>query len=289
MARIDRLLSVNIVHPVRKAVCPLPDRAVPILMYHSISDATEDYVPPYFRVTTKPQTFERHLAILAGRGYVVRPLREIGSLLENAGTPKKSVVMTFDDGFKDIATTVAPLLGRYGWAATVFLPTHHIDHPDQGLAKGKIHLGWGDVRELVSTGIEFGSHTVNHPMLRYCDRTVIEREVTESKKIIEDKTGVPVVSFSNPYRLPFEDGETLRFLTDCLRRAGYVYAVSTVVGIVQGLNKGYFLPRLPVNNDDDDRLFIAKLEGAYSWVNIPQYCVRIVKKTLGIKPRGKRF
>lgn len=264
-------------------------QGIPILMYHSVSDSTEDWVPHYFRVTTKPQTFERHLEILADRGYGARPLREIGALLENKKTPKKNVILTFDDGFKDVFTTVAPLLGRYGFSATVFLPTHYIDRPGEELTKGKTHLGWADVRELASQGIEFGSHTVNHPMLRYCEREVIAREVTESKKIIEDKTGVPVVSFSNPYRLPFEERKTVEFLTDCLRGAGYRYAVSTMIGIARSLDNGFFLNRLPMNDDDDERLFIAKLEGAYNWVNIPQYLIRTAKKILGVKLGDKRF
>jgi peptidoglycan/xylan/chitin deacetylase (PgdA/CDA1 family) len=197
--------------------------------------------------------------------------------------------LTFDDGFKDVFTTAAPMLGRYGYSATVFLPTHYIDGPGEVLTKGKQHLVWEEVRELTSQGIEFGSHTINHPMLRYCARTVIARELTDSKKIIEDKTGVPVVSFSNPYRLPFDDKQTLDFITDCLRRAGYAYAVSTVIGIVQGLGKQFFLDRLPINDDDDERLFIAKLEGAYNWVNVPQHFFRTVKNILGMKLKGKRF
>jgi peptidoglycan/xylan/chitin deacetylase (PgdA/CDA1 family) len=142
---------------------------------------------------------------------------------------------------------------------------------------------------LAAHGVEFGSHTINHPLIRFCTNDVISREITESKKIIEDRIGSTVVSFSIPYQFPFEDRQKVRYLADCIRFAGYRYAVSTVIGIAKRPVTDIFLDRLPMNNDDDERLFIAKLEGAYNWVVLPQRLIRAIKKTLGIRPPGKRF
>ena len=39
------------------------------------------------------------------------------------------------------------------------------------------------------------------------------------------------------------------------------------------------MKRLPVNTDDDDKFFKAKLEGGYDWLHTPQYLLKKLDKT----------
>lgn len=100
--------------------------------------------------------------------------------------PTRCVVLTFDDGYLDFYTQAFPVLRRYGFTATVFLPTAYIDGKRPGI-RGKEHLNWDQVRELHSAGVDFGSHTVNHPQLYDLGWPDIEYELRVSKEAIESQ------------------------------------------------------------------------------------------------------
>ncbi|MCD4812025.1 polysaccharide deacetylase family protein [bacterium] len=91
--------------------------------------------------------------------------------------PQRYAVLTFDDGFRDFYTYAYPILKKYSFTATVFLPTGFIGN-GQSIFNGKEHLRWDEVREIRFNGIEFGSHTVSHPKLRNLKRKNVENELS---------------------------------------------------------------------------------------------------------------
>ncbi len=163
---------------------------VPILMYHSISDDPEPGVSPYYRVNASPAVFRQHMQFLADHDYHTISLDQLVSAF-----PKKPVVLTFDDGFRDFYTEAFPVLQEHGFTATVFLPTAFIGGSrsvqgsrfDGSGFKVPSHfpfrnphsafLTWNEVRELLRHGIHFGSHTVNHPKLVELDWPEIKSEL----------------------------------------------------------------------------------------------------------------
>jgi peptidoglycan/xylan/chitin deacetylase (PgdA/CDA1 family) len=283
MIRTDRLLSIVLFSLYRK-IAPLSNRHIPLLMYHGIAEKTESTGNPYFRVTTSPRVFEQHLKTLAEKSYAGCRLDAIADRLT---IPGKKVVLTFDDGFEDFYSSAWPILEKYGFSASVFLPTGFIGAEDTCLIKGKRHLSWAQIRELNANGVEFGSHSITHPVLRNHPRDVIRREIVKSKTIIEDQLGNPVHSFSYPYAFPFDDHSLTLFLEDCVRSAGYKFAVSTRIGVHDSRKNCLFMPRLPMNDLDDTRLFLAKISGAYDWVNVVQYIYRYLNLKIGFKPKNK--
>ena len=190
MLRLDRYLTLALFGPL---AWQAHNRGlhIPILMYHSIShDDEPGGIHPYYRVVTTPEVFKKHMAILADQGYRVIGLDTAVELLRgnNNGVqeniPNKQVVITFDDGFLDFYTEAYPVLARYGFTATVFLPTSYIGNPDRTIM-GKTFLTWPQVAELSNAGITFGSHSVSHRLLDKLPRTEIENELRQSKEIIE--------------------------------------------------------------------------------------------------------
>ena len=283
MFRSDRFITLHIVYPFRRCVFPLSRKNIPILMYHSISDETEDWVNPYFRVTTPSALFERHIQVLSEMGYCARPLRNLDEMLKSSISSRKFVVLTFDDGFRDFYTNAWPIMKKYGFSGTVFLPVKFIDDIDNELIKGKKHLTWDQIRELDSQGIEFGSHTINHLQLRDCSKDIIRREIVDSKIIIEKKLGKPVFSFSYPFSLPFNDKKTMQTIIGSIGEAGYRYSVGTKVGTVTKVKNKGILSRLPINSMDDESFFKAKLGGAYNWLAAPQYIYKSIKQLLNLQ------
>jgi len=167
-------------------------------------------------------------------------------------------------------------LERFGFTSTVYLPTAFIGNQRMAF-KGRQCLTWPEVRQLQQRGVSFGSHTVNHPQLRELPAETIRAELVDSKKAIEDQTGQPVTSFAYPYAFPETDRKFKAALRDLLLEAGYTSGVCTTVASASAASDPLFLPRLPVNNDDDQALLSAKLRGAYDWVGTIQSVIKSTK------------
>lgn len=88
-------------------------------------------------------------------------------------------------------------------------------------------MNWNQVREMSAAGIEFGSHTVTHPILSQLSDTDLAFELTESRRAIESQIGKPVECLSYPV------GGAAAFdqrVQHAARRAGYRLAASYIPG-----------------------------------------------------------
>jgi peptidoglycan/xylan/chitin deacetylase (PgdA/CDA1 family) len=275
--RLDRTASLLLFHPLARLRQLGGTPRTSILMYHSISNDPEAERRPYWQITTTPAQFRRQMSCLRENDCEVISLRDA---LEAPATAmagmRNRVVITFDDGYLDFMTDAFPVLDEFGYAATVFLPTRFIgDRPLE--FKGKRCLTWGQVRELQGRGVAFGSHTVSHPQLHHVDDEQLKHELRASKEEIEQRTGVGVISFCYPYAFPEHDRTFCRRLKEVLRLCGYAVGVSTIVGTLRARDEALWLPRLPVNERDDDRLLRAKIDGGYDWVHALQYASKLAR------------
>jgi peptidoglycan/xylan/chitin deacetylase (PgdA/CDA1 family) len=274
--RLDRALSVYVFHPARRAVPAGNSRALPILMYHGITDESERR-SAYYKVNTAPAMFERQMRFLKESGYETITLGEAVRSLNRRESPgPKRVVITFDDGFRNFYTHAFPVLQKYGQTATMFLPTAYIK-TTRASFKDIECMTWDEVRELRKAGIEFGSHTVSHPKLVELNWTDIERELRDSKNEMETQLGARVTTFAYPYAFPQAKPLFVQKLSDALVENGYRCCVTTEVGRAHPGDNVYRLKRLPMNGEDDVNLFRAKLEGGYDWLALPQAMVKRVK------------
>ena len=107
--------------------CVRRDRRLLILVYHRVHEADRaqlNFLSETLAVS--PARFDAQMAYLS-RHYRVMPLAEALRSLEEAPTSAKdSVVITFDDGYRDNLTDALPALARYGLPATIFVATDHI-------------------------------------------------------------------------------------------------------------------------------------------------------------------
>lgn len=276
--RADRIATLYFFRPLHGITGGRRAGRIPILMYHSISDSAADGRHPYFDTRTSPRVFDQHMKFLRDNNYsVISPEDVVAKFDKKELDTKKYAVITFDDGFRDFHTNAFPILSKYGFTATMYLPTAYIQQQTQSF-KGMDCLSWNEVRELHLAGMQFGSHTVTHPVLKQISHAELENEVGRSKQTIEQELGVPVTSFAYPYAFPEEDREFTGRLRRALENAGYQNGVSTVIGSTHAPEERFFMKRLPANSWDDTALLEAKLAGDYDWLRGPQYLAKTVKR-----------
>lgn len=102
-------------------------------------------------------------------------------------------------------------------------------------------LNWSNVIEMGKHGIEFGSHTHTHEILKYIDNDIIADELATSKKIIIEKTNKPVRYFCYPNARYRSDNAEL------INRAGYEYAFRIHNLRLNKDQSRYFVPRYLLN------------------------------------------
>ena len=101
---------------------------------------------------------------------------------EQAQSGERLVALTFDDGYRDFYTHTFPILARFQYTATMYLPTAYIGDQPRAF-NGKPCLSWAEVKELHAAGIEFGSHTVTHPQLRDLPAAAVERGLPTTRHL----------------------------------------------------------------------------------------------------------
>lgn len=274
---LDRLITLRVVQPWRHWRTAAV-RRVPILMYHRIATTPEPGVPSFRRLCTSPIRFCWHMKWLADAGWRGVPVSDV---LRSPARPagERLCAITFDDGFRELFSFVAPVLKTFGFRASFFLPTGFIGHARRTFQAQEC-LTWSEVRRLHEDGFEIGSHTVTHRRLHTLPWETACRELTVSKATIESEIDARVGGFSFPFAFPEAATGFGSSIAHALSRLGYDYAVTTVIGRADPAAHRFRLNRLPVSDDDDRELLLAKLDGGYDWLRIPQ--------SLSKRVRGER-
>lgn len=265
IVRLDRTAALICAGTLGKAgLLELP-HAVPVLMYHSVSETDERSVSPYYRLTISPARFRDHMRLLAEEGYAVCSLTDAFRGMDEGPLARRRVVITFDDGYLDFLVGAWPALAEFSFTATVFLPTAFIGDRRRSF-KGRECLTWAEVRDLSRLGVSFGSHSISHPVLHELDWPQVSRELRLSREEIEREIGRSVNSFAYPFAFPQQDAGFVSAFCQELRDIGYHANVTTTVGRYSPGDDPMLIKRLPANDADDPRLFFAKLSGAYDWL-----------------------
>ena len=207
----------------------------------------------------------------------------------------RPVAITFDDGFRDFFTEALPALVEHAFTATMYLPTAFIGETRRSfsprirstinslLSTAFACLTWSEVKEARQVGMRFGSHTVHHPRLYELPWPEIEAELRDSRAELEHQLSRPAHSFAYPYAYPGADGAFCGRLRETLIGCGYHSCVTTILGRVAKRADAHSLRRLPMNGADDAALLLAKVSGAYDWMEPAQ---RSVKRVKGFLRRG---
>lgn len=96
----------------------------------------------------------------------------------------------------------------------------------------RLMLNWDEVGEMTRGGVEFGAHTLTHPILSTLPEAEMEREILGSRREMERRLGAPVRLFAYPNGRKGDYNEISKRL---LERDGFLGAVTTNPGVNRGL------------------------------------------------------
>jgi peptidoglycan/xylan/chitin deacetylase (PgdA/CDA1 family) len=243
-----------------------------ILAYHRVLDVPDEdaFAGDPELVSASREEFERQMRFVQRHFMPIRFADVLRALDEGKRLPRRSLIVTFDDGHVDNYTHAYPVLKSLGVPATIFLSTQYIDQPHlpfwfdrvsqllyfapsglveialldhraelSDIASRRLHtrlvlcklkaqdndhrlaalaqmearlasnvpeavaaqrsaMNWDEVREMAACGIEFGSHTVTHPVLTRLDDAALVRELADSRAAIRSHIAQPVDIIAYP-------------------------------------------------------------------------------------------
>ena len=212
----------------------------PILIYHHIAKRE-----PANRYFLSPAIFEAQMVALQHSGYTTIPLSLlVQALTEGAFLPPRPVVITFDDGYRDVYTHAFPILKRLGFTGVVYVIAGQV-------GTGK-YMDAGELGELADAGWEIGSHSWTHASLR-SPAAKLPREIDESRQALEELLSVPIETFAFPY------GLTSKYVTGLVKDAGYQAAVGLGGSFRHTKKTRYYLSRIEVRSNYDLKRFASLL------------------------------
>jgi peptidoglycan/xylan/chitin deacetylase (PgdA/CDA1 family) len=246
-----------------------------ILTFHDIANRSSV-------ISFSAQIFRQGMAQLHENGYRTLSLIDAANcLLQNEPFPARSVVITFDDGYRSVYEEAFPVLQRYGMSATVFLTVGKADAANSRESlpslEGRSMLSWRSIREMHNYGIMFGAHTMTHPDLTHLPMDEVKQEILASKEIIENALGTSVSTFAYPY------GRYNDLVREIVKQ-NFICACSDRLGLAKMGSDLYTLERVDSYYLRTDRLFSLTLTRLFPWYirarSFPRYLRRTCLPTL---------
>jgi peptidoglycan/xylan/chitin deacetylase (PgdA/CDA1 family) len=220
------------------------DDGVLVLAYHLVGAGTRSPIDVAISV------FKRQLESLKERFEVI----SLENALTTTRTPnmRPAVVLTFDDAFDNFRTVAWPILAALELPVTLYVPVGFVEGRSRCPLVGADlpPCSWDALSSLAKDGVDIGSHTVSHTNLRRADPALLERELSESRDVLEQRLGRKVRSFCYP------EAKYDRRAVEAARR----HYESAVCGGGRRMRAGgdpLRIPRFPVRHDEDFEAMIA--------------------------------
>lgn len=294
-----------------------------ILCYHRVRDKTGIF---YDRnISASPEEFRKQMLYIKKHFYPVSLDEIINSYMGDWKLKPNSILITFDDGFKDNVLNVFPVLEELGIPAIVFVITGFINKDSvqwedrlsyafQIIPEVKVKISDEEVYSLKSNenrdnpiwqfckklrcvkpdkrneiikdlyekyqidedefkqmaytnslgyltkddiqywsnrGIDFGTHTINHPSFAKLSEEEMYLEVYESKRALECILEKQVSVFAYPYGKASDFNETSKSI---LKRAGIDVGFTFIHGKNNSYTDIYGLHRMGIGSDIDFKI-----------------------------------
>lgn len=200
-----------------------------VLNYHELMEAS-----PSSAWCLTHQAFEAHCSLYRDR--LISPRTFLARCADPDAADDGSVLLTFDDGYlSDYTHVYAQCMRTKGVPGFMsFIPVAFVGQPGR--------MTWEMIEELDRAGVVIGSHGIAHVDLTTVSDRELDRELTGSKSMLEDRLGRSVPLFAFPY------GRFSRRVWEAALRAGYTHLFTIQLGRHRGFEP-FLYSRLCLTND----------------------------------------
>lgn len=223
-------------------------KKIPILMYHEIyrveeRDRLRGLTNPAYN--TELNVFSNQMSWLRSNDIKTLTIDELSS--KHFKPDQKVICLTFDDGWLGNYLNAYPILKEFGFKATFFVATDLIGNP--------FYMNWEHLKEMVANGMSIQSHTVNHRPLAHMGGERVLFELSESKRVIEERLGQQVRHLSLPH------GSKNGMTWPIAKGIGYKSICTSDVGFQTPENNGPWLRRINIGEGISERKFQLIVQG----------------------------
>ncbi len=152
------LLAVAVYVTVEYSLLVPAPRGLPVLMYHKIAERGPD------GLTVTTDQFDLQLMYMKEKGYRTITFAQLKEMMSmDAKLPKKTVIITFDDAYRNFRELALPLLTKYQFRATVFVPVAYMGKTNIWDRGSDTILTAEELKQIANRGeAEIGLHSFLH-------------------------------------------------------------------------------------------------------------------------------
>jgi peptidoglycan/xylan/chitin deacetylase (PgdA/CDA1 family) len=229
---------------------------LPILMYHYIRKPPSMKTDMLgYRLSVAPDVFQTQMDWLYTMGYHTVTFNQVRAYFAGTnGLPARPVVITLDDGYRDLYTDAYPVLRAHNFTAVAYIVPNFVGRPE--------YVNKDQILEMDRAGIEIASHTMDHSDLARMSWGSAMYQLVQSKKWLESLVGHPVVDFAYP------SGKFTSQTVAAVQQAGYDTAVTEQVSVLHSRADRYTWARVRVGGGELLPEFIKNLGASMSSITI---------------------
>jgi len=225
-------------------------RSIPILMYHSINDDSNP-------LSISKLNFEKQMYFLSKNKFNTIKFEDLDN---NIG--KKKIIITFDDGYKNLIKNALPILKKYNFTAVCFFVSNHIakynfwDENKKNFSRLDL-MNLNDIKYWLDNEMLVGAHTSDHLNLKKVSLDEKSNQILQPKLFFKKNFKIEINYFSYPFGQ--YDSDSLSIV-----KKHYKYAVTTKRSRYKKNKFNIFeLPRVAVNKNDGMFKFFLKIKTVY--------------------------
>ncbi len=183
--------------------------------------------------------FKEHIKYLAEAGYKSISIDDLYNWIKNGySLPPKSILLTFEGGYKSQYTKAFPILKQYHMTGALLIPTNTIGAKDR--------LSGSQIREMLGYGFSVASIGTTYTDMMKLDDDKVINELSDSKIGLEILTNKDVRFFAYP------GGMFSKGLEGMVKDAGYSGAFTMIMGKNYRDTPPFELRRIFINKDMSD-------------------------------------
>lgn len=225
---------LNARRPLRDAIVNLKGR-----FSSAAGSANWIWFPYYHHVfEDERKGFARQVAYLKSQGDIISLDQAVAMINNTEKINGRYFCITFDDGLRSCYTNAVPILLDYDVTAAFFIIINYTGDDDHtritsplydGMKFRFEYLTWEECRQMILKGMIIGSHTLSHKKLAELSAEQVQHDMTDSKRIIEQKVGAKCLYYACPWGTPGKSFDEHRepFIA---RMSGYKALLTTTRG-----------------------------------------------------------